>query len=55
MMERKLKPLPSLILLQNMAYHMSLNDSTSAMVTTGGPIRSEFDTYHATEEEISAN
>ena len=55
MMGRKLGPLPSVILLQNRAYNMSLNDSTSNMVTTGGPLRPEFDTHHATEEEISAN
>ena len=40
-------------LLQNIAYSMSLNDST--MVTTGGPLEPEFHTYHATEEEISAS
>ena len=38
-----------------MAYNMSLIDSTSFMVTTGGPLRPEFDTYHATEEETGAN
>ena len=55
MMERKLGPLPSLFLLQNRVYNMSLNYSTSTMVTTGGPLRPEFGTHHATEEEISAN
>ena len=55
MMERKLGPLPSLILLQNRVYYMSLNYSNSIIVTTGGPLRPEFDTHHATEEEISAN
>ena len=55
MMGRKLGPLPSVILLQNMAYNMSLNDSTSTMVTTGVPLMPEFDIHHTTEEEISAN
>lgn len=34
---------------------MSLNESTSPMLTTGGPLRPDLDTYYATEEEISAN
>eukprot|EP00794_Sanderia_malayensis_P019304 gene19304-21228_t len=34
---------------------MSLNNSTSSMVTTGEPLRSELDTCYATEEETSAN
>ena len=55
MMERKLGPLPSIILLQNRVYYISLNYSTSIMVTTGGPLRPEFDTHHATEEENSAS
>ena len=55
MMGGKLGLLPSVILPQNMAYNMSLNDSTSTIVTTGVPLRPEFDTYYATKEEISAN
>ena len=53
MIERKLGPLASLTLLQSMAYSMSLIDSTSFMVTTGGPLRPEFDDWcqSSTESE----